>query len=57
MEDIKHNDDNARVYVEAGCTFIVKRQFENGGTTILEQIISLLLDIMESKKSELKDKT
>lgn len=57
MEDIKQKDDNARVYVEAGCTFIVKRQFENGGTSILEQIISLLLDIMESKKSELKDKT
>lgn len=48
-------EPNVRVYEIKGCTFKVRREFEQGGTTILEQIISLLLDIME--KQEQEDKT
>jgi len=57
MEDKDKLEPNVRVYVEDGCTFIIKREFEKGGTTILEQLLSLLLDIMENKELELKDKT
>ena len=44
MEDIK---DNVKTYQEGGCIFIVRREFEKGGTSILEQILALLLDLME----------
>ena len=57
MEDKDKLEPNGRVYVEDGCTFIIKREFEKGGTSILEQFLSLLLDIMENKELELKDKT
>ena len=57
MEENKSNEPNVRVYVENGCTFKVKREFEKGGTTVLEQVISLLLDIMEKREKELTDKT
>lgn len=56
MEDKNKKEPNVKVYVEGGCTFIIKREFEKGGTTILEQMLSLLLDIMEKKELELKDK-
>lgn len=45
-------EHNVRVYEENGCTFIVKREFEDGGASILEQVISLLLDIVENKEKQ-----
>lgn len=56
MEDKNKKEPNVKVYVEGGCTFIIKREFEKGGTTILEQMLSLLLDIMEKKELDLNDK-
>jgi len=47
---------NIRVYEENGCTFTIRREFESGGTSILEQLLSLLLDIMEQQEKQV-DKT
>lgn len=55
MEDIKNDfcsESNVKVYKENGCTFIVRREFEKGGTSILEQIIALLLDLMEKQTEQ-----
>jgi len=53
MEQI---EENIRVYEENGCTFTVKRKFESGGTSILEQLLCMLLDMME-REEQLTDKT
>jgi|GEM_PF-6506881 len=53
MEQI---EENIRVYEENGCTFTVKRKFESGGTSILEQLLCMLLDMMETEE-QLTDKT
>ena len=53
MESKVKND--IRVYEENGCTFTVRREFESGGTSILEQLLCLLLDMME--KQQMEDKT
>jgi pyruvate-formate lyase len=50
--NIDTTEPNVRVYEENGCTFIVKREFEDSGASILEQVISLLLDIMENKEKQ-----
>lgn len=42
----------AKTYEIDGCTIVVRRKFENGGLGILEQVVSLLLDILEQKESE-----
>lgn len=46
---------NIKVYEENGCTFTVRREFESGGTSILEQLLCLLLDMMD--KQQMADKT
>ena len=33
-----------------GCRVIVHREFSGEGTTILQQVISMLLDMMEAEK-------
>lgn len=48
MEEIKN--DNAITYEQDGCVFVVHREFTKGGTSILEQVIAMLIDLME--KSE-----
>lgn len=37
--------DSTNVYMHKGCEYIVKREFEESGVTILDQVISVLLDI------------
>lgn len=52
------NEQNVRVYKTNGSIVRVKREFEKGGSNILEQVIYLLLnymDIEESKKGEIKE--
>ena len=58
MEDKKENlventdPPIAKTYQVEGCTVIVRRKFEKGGAGILEQVVSLLLDILERKEME-----
>ena len=37
--------DSTNVYMRKGCEYRVKREFEESGVTILDQVISVLLDI------------
>ena len=37
--------DSTNVYMHKGCEYRVKREFEESGVTILDQVISVLLDI------------
>ena len=37
-------------YELEGCTVVVHREFWNEGTTILRQVIAMLLDMMEAEK-------
>ena len=37
-------------YELEGCTVVVHREFWNEGTTILQQVIAMLLDMMEAEK-------
>lgn len=54
MEDNKEieNSSNVKMYQENGCTFIVRREFEKGGASILEQVVAFLLDLMEKQKQQ-----
>ena len=60
MEDNKENfventePPIAKTYEIDGCTIIVRRKFESGGIGILEQVVSLLLDILDKKELEEK---
>ena len=54
MEDIENkvNQEDceipiSKVYVIDNVQVTVRRKFEKGGTSILEQILALLLDLME----------
>lgn len=56
QENRKNNKkNNTRIYNENGCVFRITREFEEGGISILEQIISYLFDLMqnENKKEDL----
>ena len=37
--------DSTNVYMRKGCEYRVKREFEESGVTILDQVIGVLLDI------------
>ncbi len=37
-------------YELEGCTVVVRREFRKEGTTILQQVIAMLLDMMEAEK-------
>ena len=37
--------DSTNVYMHKGCEYRVKREFEESGVTILDQVISVLLDV------------
>lgn len=43
--------DSTNVYMRKGCEYRVKREFEKSGVTILDQVISVLLD-MESEANQ-----
>lgn len=45
------NASNVKKYQENGCTFIVRREFETSGTSVLEQVIAFLLDLMEKQET------
>lgn len=56
MEDIKVNDQDigepaiSKTYEIDGCTIVVRRKFEKGGAGILEQVVSLLLDMLDKEE-------
>lgn len=57
MEEIKENNAEneipiSNVYVIDNTTVTVRRKFEKGGITILEQVVSLLLDLMEKQETK-----
>ena len=37
--------DSTNIYMHKGCEYRVKREFEESGVTILDQVISVLLDV------------
>lgn len=43
-------EGNERVYFENGSTFKVRRIFDNTGASVLEQITSLLVELMEKEE-------
>ena len=45
-----------RVYEEDGATITIVREFESGGSSILEQTISFLIDKMNKAEKESKKK-
>ena len=53
QDNIQNNiqDSNVRIYKENGCVYRVARVFENVGISILEQIISQLLDLLEKTEN------
>ena len=57
QDNIQNNiqDSNVRIYKENGCVYRVARVFENAGISILEQIISQLLDLMDKVEKEKVD--
>lgn len=46
--------DSTNVYMHKGCEYRVKREFEESGVTILDQVISVLLDI-ENETNQVKE--
>lgn len=48
---IDKDDENVRVYKTNGSIVRVKREFAKGGSSILEQVIYLLLNYMDTKDS------
>ena len=57
QDNIQNNiqDSNVRIYKENGCIYRVTRVFESGGISILEQIISQLLDLLDKVEKEKVD--
>ena len=62
MEEIKEiikNDNDeiqvSKVYLIDNTQVTVRRKFEKGGSTILEQVVSLLLDLMEKQSKSLTE--
>ena len=48
--------DSTNVYMQKGCEYRVKREFEESGVTILDQVISVLLDIENETNQVEKNK-
>ena len=48
--------DSTNVYMHKGCEYRVKREFEESGVTILDQVISVLLDIENETNQVEKNK-
>lgn len=50
--DIAKAKGNEREYTIGNSTFYVKRSFDETGSSILEQLISFLLDLTEKQEKE-----
>lgn len=46
------SDKECYTYEENGSVFIVHREFDSNGGTMLGQVVSLLLDMMEQQNQE-----
>jgi hypothetical protein len=51
-EETHERNTKGICYKQGDCTFFVHREFEKGGNTILTQVVSLLLDIMEQRENK-----
>lgn len=46
------NNKYTKEYIQNGSVFLVRREFENCGTSLLEQVVSMLLDLMEKQQDK-----
>ena len=50
----KESKSNVKIYNIDGNTVIVRRKFDNGGSSLVEQVVTYLLDLMD-KSSKRKN--
>ena len=53
--NIEQEPPIAQVYEIEGCKVTVRRKFEDEGIGILEQLVSILLDLLDKKDLELSE--